>query len=124
MKKIKEAFLTGELGCCLAEFWFKYVGYLAAISALSLASEKIENTYLSGASAFSYFVIFLWVKARSDHFIWWIIPSWKPVLGERSPFFSKRTAGTIFGGCISGYITMGTYILAEGIVQELVSKAA
>ncbi|WP_019604541.1 hypothetical protein [Teredinibacter turnerae] len=124
MKKIKEAFYTGEIGCSLADFWFKYVGYLAAISALSLASEKIENAYLSGAASFSYFVLFLWLKAKSDWFMWWVMPSGRPVFGEHSPRSSKKLGIVILGAGISGYITMGTYILAEGIVQELVSKSA
>ena len=124
MKKIKKELFTGETGCRLADFWFKFIGYLAGISALTLASETIEDIYLSGAVAFSYFVLFLWLKAKSDNFIWWLMPSGRPQLEERSPIFSKKIGFAILGGGISGYVTIGAYFFAQEIVQQLVSKAA
>ena len=65
----------------IAEFWFKFVGFILICAVFYAAQDTLNSTLLSACMWLSYFALYVWLKYEFEKAIYYIWPGLEPVSG-------------------------------------------
>lgn len=109
--------ITGKFSAVIAEFWFKFIGYVMIASVFYAADKYADSLIISACMWASYVALYFWLKFEFEKAMYYVWPELEPMPGGGQ---SYKDWQFITANTLAPMLTISAF----GLGKELVSALA